>query len=208
VFLCCAFALVACAGTHRPTMPESLPFHSTLPAPTLTPSDEPTVLIHEVPGNKLVRAESARTPLDVAVWSDGRIVWRRDRGLLQGRIDKAKLLELLERLHAEGVFGACKSCVEYYGPDADFEVIEVRTADRELRLASWHEASERDSRLVGTVHGLESFGGRNREDVLAAQPDEYRRFRRIWSDIHSTVMSWIPQGGELFTGAMPAEIYR
>ncbi|MFI5378926.1 MAG: hypothetical protein ACHRHE_06500 [Tepidisphaerales bacterium] len=145
------------------------------------------------------------TPLghvETAVWGDGRIVWRTKGSLVQGRVDTKKIDGLLQRLHRDGMFGDGKVDCGHWGPDSTFEAIEVRLADRELHLSSWHELYEQNPQLVATSSGVESLGSRNRAAVLAAEPEEYQRFRRTWSDIRTTVRSWTPLEGEPFTGTI------
>jgi hypothetical protein len=109
-------AVVGCGGDKSgPT--NGLPSATTLPVPTLVASDTPVILLYEDMSGGLKGDEPAQ-PLEVAVWGDGRIVWRENNSLLQGRIDPKKIDELLQRLHREGVFG--NGMVEYnnFGPDA------------------------------------------------------------------------------------------
>jgi hypothetical protein len=63
--------------------------------------------------------------------------------------------------------------------------------------------AERSQTIVGTTRGIEALEGRNCQAVLAAQPPQFLRFRRIWSDIRLTVKAWRPEKGEPFTGTVP-----
>jgi len=183
-----------------PPAVQQLPSSSQLPLPTLTPSETPVVLMY---ADSLDRIVKPNDQLTVAVWSDGRIVWREYSSLLHGKMDVSKLEALLQRLHREGVFGDGKAYYGNVGPDSGFETIEVRTADRALKLVSWHDLFEKNAKIVVTSKGVEALDGRSREAVLAEEPKEYVRFRRIWSDIRTTVKSWTPKDGEPYNGPIP-----
>lgn len=168
-------------------------------------SADAVILIHDV-DNGIVLGLEEESPTDglmhrssIKAWGDGRIVWLSKGASFEGHFDPVSFDALIKRLDHEGAFSDENARHNYTGPDSGYEVIEVQLADRSLRLESWHEAAERSSEVVGTHHGLELLEGRNREAVLAAQPSEYRRFRRIWSDIRSTVESWIPANGTSIT---------
>ena len=205
-------ALVGCGGgvptapapapAPAPAQVQALPSASTLPAPTLVASEQPTILFYAGGFGGLAGTSPAQ-PLEVAVWGDGRIVWRQNGSLLQGRVDPGKIDALLQRLHREGVFGSGAVAYVNYGPDSRFDVVELRLPDRTLKLESWHEGFEQNPNLVATSHGVMALEGRTREAVLSAEPAEYLRFRRIWSDIRSTVRAWTPAEAQPFTGTVP-----
>jgi hypothetical protein len=200
----CLIGLIGCNGDKSgsaPTKVQALPSATTLPAPTLAASEKPVILLYQDSYSRNLQAP--REQVASAVWSDGRIVWRANGTLLQSRIDVKRIDDLLQRLHRVGVFGHGKAYDGNTGPDSDFDVIEVRLADRVLQMNSWHEVFEKNPKLVVTSHGVESLDGRDRSAVLAAQPPEYQHFRRVWSDIRATVESWTPSEGEAFTGAIP-----
>ena len=210
IFVLCIVALTGCGRGDHPTASatkpaatevQALPSATTLPAPTLAASDHPVILIYLDTGF-LNNPDRPPSRLDVAVWGDGRIVWDANGSPLQARIDAKQLDALLQRLHRDGVFGEGKTYYASWGPDSAFEVIDVRLPDRRLELHSWHELFEKNSELVVTSEGVGSLDGRDRDAVLAAEPQEYQRFRRVWSDIRSTVKSWIPAQGEPFTGTV------
>ena len=184
------------------TQVRRLPSATALPAPVLVASEKPIILLY-ADGLGGVERDSPTQPLEVAVWGDGRIVWRQDNALLEGRTETKRIDELLQQLHREGVFGS--GSVEYvnYGPDSAFDVVEVRLPDRTLKLESWHEGFEQNPKLVDTSKGVTALEGRSREAVLAAELPEYLRFRRIWSDIRTAVKSWTPADGKPFAGPDP-----
>ena len=176
----------------------SVPTTTSLPAPTVPASDTPVILLYDESGG--IPEGKSPPPLEVAVWGDGRIVWRASGALLQSRVDTGKMNDLLQRLHEDGVFGNGNvECIRF-GPDAAYQVVDVRLSDRKLWLASWHELAEQSPNVVATSFGLESLNGRKRDAVLAADSADYQRFRRVWADIRTTVKSWAPPSGEPFNG--------
>jgi hypothetical protein len=201
ILIVCLVALGCNGDQPAKAMVQALPSATTLPAPTLAASEKPVILLYQdsYSGNP----QAPREQVTAAVWSDGRIVWRANGALLQSRIDTKKIDALLQRLHHEGVFGNGKAYYGNTGPDSSFDVIEVRLADRELVMNSWHEGFEKNPKLVVTSHGVESLEGRDRNAVLAAEPPEYQRFRGVWSDIRSTVESWTPSEGDPVAGSIP-----
>jgi hypothetical protein len=186
------------------TVQRSLPTTTSLAPPVLLASAEPVIRIFEVDGGGVVsldgEAESAARARDagpdsISVWSNGRIVWEQDGTRYEGNAGGAKVDALVQRLHTEGAFGDGHAQYDSFGPDAGYDVIEIKLSDRSLRLASWHEAFEANPGLVATDHGIEVLQGRERGAVIAASSPEYQRFRRVWADIRTTVASWIPAQG-------------
>src|SRR4051812_31243013 len=98
-------ALLGCDGKSRPAMKaRELPSATTLPAPALTASRTPVILIYA--DSYSLNLQTPRDQVEAAVWGDGRMVWRaRDGSLLQADIDTSKIDDLLQRLHRQGVFG-------------------------------------------------------------------------------------------------------
>jgi hypothetical protein len=202
----CLFALTGCAREKpSPSRAQALPSATTLPAPVLAVSEKPLILIYcdSYGGREL--SQAPHDQIDTAVWSDGRIVWQAGGSMRQARIDTKKIDELIQKLHRDGVFGDGNAYYGNVGPDSTFDVIDVRLPDRRHKLHSWHEGFEHNPKLVVTSRGVEALEGRNRDAVLAAEPPEYRRFLRIWSEIRTTVRSWVPSAGEPFTGTVPID---
>jgi hypothetical protein len=157
----------------------------------LEPSDEPVVLLKL--DSYSSNPAATRDQTNVAVWHDGRIAWRAaDNSMHEGQIDPARIQALLSRLHEEGVFGDGTIKYSNLGPGASFDVIEIRSHDRELVLRSWHELYDDGVRWLATANGIEALEGRDPAAVIAAQPEQYKRFVRIWAEIKTTVESWIP----------------
>jgi hypothetical protein len=193
--------LLASCGCDPPAAPApTIPNATTLPAPVVADSEAPVFLLTQYNDRP-----DFGTQVNVAVWSDGRIVWRAPGGLLEGHVDPAKVAELAQRLHEEGAFGDGDVQYSSFGPDSGYDTILVQLPERRLEMSSWHERFEGSPNLVVTADGVTSLDGRDRATVLAAQPEEYRRFRRTWADIAAAVRSWIPAEGEPFEGEVPLE---
>ncbi len=205
MFSIAAFALIGCDPKSTPNpraaVAYEIPTNTSLPSPVLTPSNEPVVSIHR--DVRSVRF-GKRPPADfTVVYPDGRILWRHGEQALEGRIDTALVESFLLDLHRESVFGDGRVAVKKFGPDSIYDVIIVKTMDREIVLGSWHEVAEERGTAIGTAHGLEAREGRDPKDVLEKQPESYRRFRKLWSEIRDRVESWVPATGTAYTGPMP-----
>lgn len=201
-FLIVLGALMAGCTPEKPPPepPKVLPAATTLPAPVLLASELPVLMIYR----DALNTEPSRNNLQCAVWPNGTIVWRDGRSLLQSRVEPAKIDALLQRLHAEGVFGDGNTYFANVGPESSvFDVIQIRLSDRSLKLASWHERFAQNPRVVVTSRGVESLDGRDPEEVLRFDAPEYYRFRKIWSEIRDAVRSWQPTRGEVFEGEVP-----
>lgn len=198
----CFLILTGCGRVSPSARIPALPSSTTLPSPILAASPEPLIVIY----NDLFESPAVppRKTVEIAVWGDGRIVWRASDALHQARIETSRIEQLLQQLQREGVFG--DGNVEYnsFGPDSSFDVIDIRLPDRKLILRSWHE-NYTNSGLVVTSRGVEVLEGRNAETIMAAEPAEYHRFRKIWAEIRDTVKSWRPANGDPFSGSIPIQ---
>ena len=86
--------------------------------------------------------------------------------------------------------------VPHIGLDADYTSFAVVDKTHWLHMLSWHEVFEDNPNLVATNHGIDSLNGRNRNDVLAAQPAPYRRFRQAWAFTRNKLISLVPEEGK------------
>src|SRR5258706_11070860 len=140
------FALAGYGCEKRVPPPvQTLPSATTLPAPVLTVSEKPLILIYRDSYGE--GPQAPRGQIDTAVWSDERIVWRAGGSMRRARIDAKKIDELVQRLHRDGVFGDGKAYYGNLGPDATFDVIDVQLSDRRLQLRSWHEVFEENPKV-------------------------------------------------------------
>jgi len=60
-----------------------------------------------------------------------------------------------------------------YGPDAAYRMITIRCKRGEIVLCSWHSIAELHPNVVALSKGLVSLDGRSRDDLLAADDQEY-----------------------------------
>ena len=158
-------------------------------------------------GSEYGNPEAFRPRVIVALWADGHIVWS-DNSIEGGppyresTLEPSRVEELLKDLEGRGVFAdPGLSSRLYFGPDSTWSAIVVLHEGKYLNMQSWHELFERRPGLVGTAQGITSLGQRNREEVLASQPEEYQKFRRDWSDVKQALLELIP--GE---GAKPSDV--
>lgn len=141
--------------------------------------------------------DARREGLVIAVWRNGRVLWSADSlaggpPFYEGRIPASKVDAILVAARRQGYFRDLALCRGHFGPDARYTTISITDGEGRLQMDSWHELYEANSDLVATAHGLASLEGRDRTAVLAAQPAEYRRYRRVWTDIRTSLQAIIP----------------
>ncbi len=144
--------------------------------------------------------ESPHPRIELAVWEDGHILWSsgsegmNERRYCLSRISPETIQTVLFRMDAQGVFRAFEGKIGYAVPDSGFDAVIISTGTFQLNMISVHEGIERDQDLVATTHGIENLQGRNRDQVLAGQPEQYRRFRAIWGQVKAAIRPLIPEG--------------
>lgn len=171
-------------------------------------TNAPALIIYTSGGHPPPGATNYGPQVIVALWSNGKIVWSEAKveggpPLKQGRFPKEKLAALMDRLERQGVFTNKALMRASFGPDSRTTTMVADDGRRRLQLESWHELFERGTNLVATAHGIAGLSGRNREQVLQAQPEDYRQFRNLWSEIRQAVAALIPQTGEPYAGKIP-----
>ena len=62
-------------------------------------------------------------------------------------------------------------------------------------MQSWHELFERNANAVVLSSGVSGLNGRNRKELLSREPEEYQRFRSVWSTVRSSLAAAIPKEG-------------
>jgi hypothetical protein len=140
-----------------------------------------------------------RVPVILIAWANGRIVWSQDmdRGgppYFEGVVPKEKIKKFLQTVDCKGYFESVGSHSSYFGPDASFHTMAISTGDKTLQISSWHRAyGKGDS--IATSHGIESLGRRNREEVLAQQPEKFRLFLKTWQEIEDLMVRLVPEKG-------------
>jgi hypothetical protein len=171
-------------------------------------TNAPSLVIYTSGGYPPPGATNFGPQIIVVLWSDGKIVWSGNEitggpPLRQGSFPKEKLAALMDTVERKGAFTNQALRRAWLGPDSRFTTIAADDGRRKLRLLSWHELFEQRTNLVATAHGIEGLGGRNRDTVLQDQPEDYRQFRKIWSEIRQAVVALVPMTGEPYEGPLP-----
>ena len=149
---------------------------------------------------------SSRGPqLIVSIWGDGSVVWSNDRvnggpPYFAAQIKPQDVSAALTKLGDLGVFDVPRLNESHFGPDSKFTTILVRTAGKELIMASWHELYEANGSVIAAAHGLTGLGGKKLFPALAEQPADYLHYRMIWLAIRFAAANLIPTSGVETTG--------
>ena len=143
----------------------------------------------------------------VAIWKDGRVIWSEEDALIsgppyfEGSIDPKVLAEFLAEVDNKGWFNDPVSKQHNWGPDSGWIKITILgDGGKLLNMGSWHELFEANPNLVADATGIGSLDGRDRAQVLAQQPEDYRRFRAIWSELRNRLQELIPADGKIVEG--------
>ncbi len=173
----------------------------------------PTVAVCMLPSAMMRPPDGRRLELDdldpriiVAIWKDGRVIWSEDalRGgppYFEGSIDPKVLAEFLAEVNNKGWFNDPVSKQHHWGPDSSWTaIIILGDGGKLLNMGSWHELFEANPNLVADATGIASLDRRDRAQVLAQQPEDYRRFRAIWSELRNRLQELIPADGKIVEG--------
>ena len=160
--------------------------------------------IHGMSVDPYAKVEGPRAIL--LIWRTGRVVYSGDQvgggpPYYSGQIAPGRLERALARLDSQGVFSMLHPYMHNYGVDSDYTVIDISADSQELQLRSWHELFELNPGLVSTSGGVEALEGRDRQAVLAEEPEDFRMFRRQWRAIRDELRKLIPDDGELLPDA-------
>lgn len=136
--------------------------------------------------------EAPREPSQplVLIFEDGRVLWRTEGSQAttwhSGTVTQAALQQLAattEKLDAEA---KAQLLTSRLGPDASYTQLFLRLKDRHAALLeSWHRGLGPET--IATANGLAAREGRDPAAVLAAQPAEYRAFRRAWQTLEDAL---------------------
>ncbi len=142
------------------------------------------------------------TDIIVAVWKNGQIIWSDDAvnggaPYRIGKIEIKKVDAVLDGFEKEELFNNSNLSIHNYGPDSAFIVIAIMDRGRCLNMNSWHELFEDNPNLVATSEGITTLEGHERDEILAAEPDAYRYYRKVWMDVRSALADLIPGDGEI-----------
>src|SRR3990172_2120466 len=120
------------------------------------------------------RLASPPRELIFAAWPDGHVVWSENPveggpPYRSAHVKPQRVARTGARLENDGLLDDANLSRAYFGPDASFTTILVRSGKRQLAMQSWHELSEANGTTVGTPSGIEALEGRRRADVLKSQ---------------------------------------
>ena len=162
----------------------------------------------EVPLVSAVREDADGRVLILGLWADGRLVWSEDRVFGGPPYHETHLgpKRTSDALHVFGrLFDRWEGdLLAYHPPGASRVELIYGAGGKDRRLASWHEAFERNPEMVVTERGVEPLGKRSRAEVLAGCSREYRRFRVLWKDVRRMMEGLVPRKGPRVTLAEPA----
>lgn len=137
----------------------------------------------------------------VAIWRNGRVVWSQDQieggpPYHVGQADPKLVARALEEIRQAIVKNNWPSVRHHFGPDSlRTQIVVYDDQEKILEIVSWHELFEINENLVVTATGVEPLQGRERANVLAAQPATYRSFRQQWQYVKERMLQLIPETG-------------
>jgi hypothetical protein len=140
-----------------------------------------------------------------AVWSDGHVVWSKDRRkggapYFTSRVDPENVSFLLSRLEHDGVFADSALNNDYVGLDSRFTTLLIRSGKKELRMQSWHENVEFEGKSVAGRDGVHALNGQRRLAALKKEPADYLYYRLVWSETRGRLIDLIPNDGKRVSG--------
>lgn len=181
--------------------------------PTLDTKDPPAVMLYTIPGMEpLTPPPPPGQPysppnyefnrVQVAAWSDGRIVWSHDlkRGgspYFTGKVDPAKVLEVYRVLEEETSATEHKH-TSHTIPDAASQNIVMLSENGEtgIEWRSSHPNFEANKKVVYTSRGVSSSENYKPTDPPAKEEAEFQLFRRDFDRIKAAILA-LPPGKEL-----------
>jgi hypothetical protein len=169
-------------------------------------------LVVMIEGNRL-HPDGSNPLILVAAWMDGRIVWSEDqkeggRPLLEGRIDPERIGTFLRKFEQRSVFEKEHFRRSWLGPDSRFHLIYLRSGEKQVRIETWHELAERNPNLVVENGSITPLRGRDRQEVIAADTEEFREFREVWEELRKAASDLIPEQGVRMNDPLEIEVPR
>lgn len=153
---------------------------------------------------------SAPPALIVASWSDGYIVWSKDRvrggaPYFSHRIAPQRFKDLLADFDRDGLLkkeGDAEVSLGQIDPHSEFTTIMVRSGAKRIAMSSGHELAEPGGTVVEIDGGLLLLEGRKRLDVLKDESAEYLFFRMVWEETRRKIDELVPEGGDPCRGSL------
>jgi len=166
--------------------------------PVLVDKSQPPVIgIYVYPTRHGPRtADELEPQVIIAVWPDGQVLWSKDllqggRPYYEGKIPAERINEFFKILSSRGIFKDPTRNHVFVGPDSDFTVIAIFADGKRVTMGSQHELYERPG-VLATADGILALEGRFRDRVWAKQPNEYKRFRELWTVIRDAATELFP----------------
>ena len=155
------------------------------------------------------RASDGQPKLVVAVWSDGVIVWSKNRiaggaPYLRGKIEPTSCSTLLKRLDHDGYFANESLSQTHFGPDSQFTSILIKNENKKIEMQSWHELFELSGKIVCTSSGATGLKGKRLES-LANATKEYVHYRLAWAELRLMINQLLPTTGQTTNGDIHME---
>lgn len=136
----------------------------------------------------------------MAVWPDGKIIWSKDptKGgppFRVSRIEPAKIQALLKKFEKKSVLQIDEFRHSWVVPDSTYHSIWLSTGAEHLRVKTSHELFESNSNLVVANGYVSSLEGRKREEVITSDTQNFQAFRKLWTDLRTSISRLIPLKG-------------
>lgn len=147
-------------------------------------------------------APSERVRPIVIAWPDGRVIASADPSAggppyTEANVGAERVAQTLDQLESLGLFSDPALARPYYGPDASYMVIAAAQGTRRVMMSSWHELFERSPKnLIVGPEGVSSLGTRSRQEVEAAWPEKYVKYRHAWAEARGIIGALAPQAGQ------------
>jgi hypothetical protein len=186
---------------RTPAGPQAAKTTSVVHMPAVVDEDVPPLIaIYYSNWGLGTRTRTPRLRVILAVWRDGRVVWSHDslrggRPYWAGAIVPQRLERLLDDLKMHGIFSDSSWDVCNVPPDYEFVTIAIADGTRHLQTISCHELLEDSPTVVATSYEIVFLAGRDRAEVLTAEPERYHRFLRAWGELRDRLSSLLPYEG-------------
>jgi hypothetical protein len=161
--------------------------------------DRPPVLAIYVEDHGMRRGPTGPRVVMV-LWESGRLIWSADREkggppYFATLVPWITSRALVSQLAEQKIFDDPVRDDLYFGPDATYTTLAICDGRHRLNMSSWHEHFERSGKSVALARGVTALNGRDLDELIAQEPEEYQRFRDVWKTVRSSLMSILPEAG-------------